>query len=99
MHIKKGLIASERDRPALRRARADWVRRQCLMRQAPHRLVFVDETSVRTGLTRLRGRAPKGQRLTGTAPFGRWQTQTFIAGLGVVAQLCLPRIHIVNPCG
>lgn len=51
------------------------------MRQAPHRLVFIDETSVRTGLTRLRGRALKGQRLTGTAPFGRWQTQTFIAGL------------------
>lgn len=93
MHIKKGLIASERDRPALRRARADWMRRQRLMRQAPHRLVFVDETSVRTGLTRLRGRAPKGQRLTGTAPFGRWQTQTFIAGLtceGLIAPWVIP---------
>ncbi len=78
---KKGLIASERDRPALRRARADWARRQRFMRQVPHRLVFVDETSVRTDLTRLRGRAPRGQRLTGSAPFGRWHSQTFIAGL------------------
>ena len=27
------------------------------------------------------GRAPKGQRLLANAPFGHWQTQTFIAGL------------------
>lgn len=79
--MKKGLIASERDRPALRRARADGARRQRLMRQAPQRLVFIDETSVRTGLTRLRGRAPKGERLTGAAPFDRWHTQIIIAGL------------------
>ena len=32
-------------------------------------------------MTRLRGRSPVGQRLFGTAPFGKWQTQTFIAGL------------------
>jgi transposase len=63
------------------------------MRQVPHRLVFVDETSVRTGLTRLRGRAAKGQRLTGSAPFGRWHTQTFIAGLtcdGLIAPWVIP---------
>ena len=47
----------------------------------PDRLVFLDETAVTTRLTRLRGRAPKGQRLRASAPFGRWQTQTFIAGL------------------
>src|SRR3546814_7098278 len=48
-----------------------------------------DETSVKTSLTRLRGRAPVGERLYGTAPFGKWRTQTrdqvrgrlFIAGL------------------
>jgi transposase len=63
------------------------------MRQAPHRLVFVDETSVRTGLTRLRGRAPRGRRLTGIAPFGRWHTQTFVAGLtqdGLIAPWVIP---------
>lgn len=53
------------------------------MRQRPHRLVFIDETSVKTNLTRLRGRAPKGERLYGPAPFGKWRTQTFIAGLTV----------------
>lgn len=43
--------------------------------------MFIDETAVKTNLTRLRGRAPVGQRLAGDAPFGRWRTQTFIAGL------------------
>ena len=56
-------------------------RRQPAMRQKPERLVFIDETSVKTNLTRLRGRAPKGERLSGAAPFGKWRTQTFIAGL------------------
>ena len=51
------------------------------MRELPHRLVFLDETSVRTGLTRLRGRCPRGERLYGSTPFGRWHSQTFVAGL------------------
>lgn len=51
------------------------------MRRMPERLVFIDETSVKTNLTRLRGRAPIGERLVGDAPFGRWRTQTFVAGL------------------
>ena len=65
----------------MRRRRQDWARRQRWMRELPHRLVFLDETSVRTGLTRLRGRCPKGERLYDSAPFGRWHTQTFVAGL------------------
>ena len=51
------------------------------MRREPHRLVFIDETSVKTNMTRLRGRAPQGERLNAAAPFGKWRTQTFIAGL------------------
>lgn len=51
------------------------------MRLEPHRLVFLDETATTTKMTRLRGRARRGQRLCASAPFGRWQTQTFIAGL------------------
>lgn len=47
----------------------------------PQRLVFIDETSVKTNLTRLRGRSLLGKRLYGTAPFGKWRTQTVIAGL------------------
>jgi transposase len=51
------------------------------MRMTPHRLVFIDETSTNTKMTRLRGRALCGTRLRASAPFGRWGTQTFIAGL------------------
>lgn len=51
------------------------------MRRQPERLVFIDETSVKTNLTRLRRRALRSQRLRMDAPFGRWGTQTFIAGL------------------
>ena len=47
----------------------------------PERVVFLDETAVKTNLTRLRGWAPRGERLTMDAPFGSWGTQTLIAGL------------------
>jgi DDE superfamily endonuclease len=81
-HIKKGLIAQERQRPDLQSVRRNWIaHRQPRMAEQLHRLVFIDETSIKTNMTRLRGRAPVGERLFGTAPFGRWQTQTFVAGL------------------
>jgi transposase len=51
------------------------------MRRQPGRLVFIDETAVTTKMTRLRGRARIGERLKAEAPFGKWETQTFIAGL------------------
>lgn len=51
------------------------------MRRQPGRLIFTDETSVNTKMTRPRGRSQKGQRLKAKAPFGHWGTQTFIAAL------------------
>jgi transposase len=51
------------------------------MRRQPGRLVFLDETAVTTKMARLRGRARRGVRLKARAPFARWGTQTFIAGL------------------
>lgn len=51
------------------------------MRRQPGRLIFLDETSVKTNMTPLRGRALRGERLLGDAPFGKWCTQTFVAGL------------------
>ena len=80
-HIKKGLIAQERDKPAVRKARLDWARRQKVMQDQPHRLIFIDETGTDTNMTRAYGRCPKGLRLKGTAPFRRWGNQTLIAGL------------------
>ena len=43
--------------------------------------MFIDETGTTTKMTRLRGRARRGQRLRASAPFGHWGTQTFIAAL------------------
>ena len=51
------------------------------MRLEPHRLVFIDETGTKTNMTRMYGRALKGERLIADAPYGHWKTQTFIAGL------------------
>lgn len=62
--------------------RRTWLsHRQPRMCQEPHRLAFIDETATTTKMTRLRGRAPRGQRFKARAPFGHWGTQTFIAAL------------------
>jgi transposase len=44
-------------------------------------LVFVDESGANTKMTRLRGRAPAGQRVVGRVPHGHYQTTTLIAGI------------------
>ena len=57
----------------------------------PARLVFIDETCTNTAMVRLRGRAPRGERLVGYAPHGHWKTITFVGGLrqrGMTAPLC-----------
>lgn len=47
----------------------------------PAKLVFIDETWCKTNMTRLRGRAPLGQRLIAKVPHGHWKTTTLIAAL------------------
>jgi hypothetical protein len=72
----------EQKRPDVARARQVWIaRRQPFMRKALDRLVFIDETSLKTNMVRTTGWAPVGDRLVDHAPFGRWRTQTFIAAL------------------
>lgn len=66
----------------MRQARDEWkAHRQPRMREAVHRLVFLDETGTMTKMTRVRGRARRGIRSKADALFGHWATQTFIAGL------------------
>jgi transposase len=58
----------------------------------PTRLVFIDETGASTKMTRLRGRAPRGERLRASVPHGHWKTTTFVAGLrltGLTAPMVL----------
>lgn len=64
------------------------------MRSHASRLIFIDETSTNTKMTRLRGRCLKGRRLRAKAPFGHWKTQTFVAGLrchGLIAPFVVDR--------
>ncbi|TPW26160.1 IS630 family transposase [Pararhizobium mangrovi] len=73
------MIAIEQDRPDVARRRSQWIKYQD--RVDPGRLVFMDETWTKTNMAPLYGWAPVGQRLFGKAPFGHWNTSTFIAAL------------------
>src|SRR5258707_12165622 len=76
---KKTLFATEQDRPDVARRRLRWKAHQG--RVDPARLVFIDETWAKTNMTRLRGWAPRGSKLVGKTPQGRWRTLTFLAAL------------------
>jgi transposase len=71
--------AAEQDRSDVVEARAAWVQQQANL--DPDHLVFIDETGASTNMARLRGRAPRGERLVGKIPHGHWKTTTFVAGL------------------
>ena len=43
--------------------------------------MFLDESGAKTNLTRLRGRAQRGQRVHASCPHGHWQTTTMIGAL------------------
>lgn len=47
----------------------------------PARLVFIDESAAKTNLTRLRGRALRGERLVASCPHGHWRTTTMISSI------------------
>ena len=44
-------------------------------------MIFLDESGAKTNLTRLRGRAPKGQRVHAQSPQGHWNTTTILGAL------------------
>jgi transposase len=76
---KKSLRAAEQDRADIAQARDEWRAGQPDLN--PENLVFIDETGAKTNLTRLYGRAPRGQRLVAPVPHGHWMTTTFVAAL------------------
>jgi len=45
------------------------------------KLIFLDESGAKTNLTRLCGRALKGQRVHAHTPHGRWQTTTMMSSI------------------
>ena len=50
--------------------------------------MFLDETWATTNMTRLRGRAPLGERLVAKVPHGHWKTTTLIAALDHAGMRC-----------
>jgi transposase len=84
---KKTRHAAERDSPDVQAQRIAFEQKMAGV-DAEH-LVFVDEMGATTALTRTHGRAPAGERVSGSAP-GSWESVTLIVGLrssGVVAPL------------
>lgn len=87
--IKMTIHAVEQDRPEVAERRADW--RVAQLGLDPGKLIFIDETWAKTNMTRprkLRGRAPRGQRLIAKVPHGHWKTTTLIAALDQGGMRC-----------
>lgn len=72
-------MASEQLRPKVARFRARWRAHQ--HRLDPRQLIFIDETWIKTNMTRTSGWAGRGRRLTAHAPHGHWKTLIFLAEL------------------
>lgn len=77
--MKETAIANERLRPDVVRRRKRWRSLQAWI--DPDRLVFIDETCVKTNMSPLRGWSARGMRLNGHTPHRQWRTSTFLAGL------------------
>lgn len=85
MHLRRGgpshktLFALEQARADIARWRQRW--RSWQSGLDPRRLVFIDETWIKTNMAPLRGWSARGKRLIAHAPYGHWKTMTFIAAL------------------
>ena len=71
--------AAEQARPDIQRKRRRWKTHQALIDRT--RLLFIDETWLKTNMAPLRGWGPLGQRLFAHVPHGHWKTMTFLAAL------------------
>ena len=72
-------MAAEQKREDIADERRRW--KQAIADVHPSRLVFLDESGAKTNITRLYGRAPRGQRVIEYAPGGHWCTTTMLGAL------------------
>ena len=77
---KKSLHASEQDTARVQQARARY--REEVATLAPQRFKFIDEAGGNLALTRLYGRAPRGERVIGAVPQNYGANVTMLASLG-----------------
>ena len=72
-------MAAEQKRQDIADERRRWKR--SLADVHPSRLIFLDEAGARTNMTRLYGRAPRGERVIEHTPAGHWCTTTMLGAL------------------
>jgi transposase len=77
--LKKTLRASEQEREDIANSRDEWRKFQGAV--DAHRLVFLDESGLKTNMTRLYGRARNGNRCFDSAPCGHWETVTILSSI------------------
>lgn len=76
--IKKRIVAKEHEREDIALERKEWENWQKNCK--PERIICLDESSVKTNYTPLRGWGERGKRIRGMAP-GHWQTYTVLSYL------------------
>ncbi|MFG1240250.1 IS630 family transposase [Xanthobacter autotrophicus DSM 597] len=79
LRFKKTMFALEQARADIARRRQRWRKHQPKL--DPSRLVFIDETWIKTNMAPLYGWGQSGKRLRGFAPHGHWKTLTFLGAL------------------
>jgi transposase len=77
--LKKTLKASEQDREDIIQARTEW--KEFPKTTHAKRLVFLDESGIKTNMTRLYGRSFQGTRCHDSAPCGHWETVTVLSSV------------------
>jgi transposase len=88
---KKTLVATEQRREDVQAEREQF--QQEMAEVDAQDMVYVDESGVTTSLTRLYGRAPRGQRVIDHVPHGHWKVLTILGALtsdGMQAAMTIP---------
>jgi transposase len=73
------LKASEQEREDIANNRNEWRKFQEIV--DARRLVFLDESGLKTNMTRLYGRARNGERCLDSTPCGHWATVTILSSI------------------
>ena len=75
MSFKKSVLPAEQDRPDVARRRRAVEKISDEVIDPVPRLVFIDETWVKTNMAPIRGWCARGRRLAANIPHGHWKTQ------------------------
>jgi len=76
---KKTLYATEQDSEENRERRTEW--REQVNRLDVEKLIFLDESGVKTDMTRRYGRAPRGRRVREGVAAGHWRTLSVVGAI------------------